>query len=291
MSEIGLYGYQEEVVQRALQGENIIIWLPTGGGKTRAAVYVAKRHLETRFKAKVAVLVNKVHLVDQHYHKEFNPHLGSDFKLASISGVCDEKDFFGSFVKDCALVICTAQILENALSNTEDDKHVELTDFTLLVFDECHHTNKESVYNKIMRRYVEKRLKGEQRLPQILGLTASPGTGGAKTLEGAVKHVLQICANLDSAIVSAEIHAPEVKKKVPRPRKRFDIVDQRFEDPFRDHLRWMMQQIHEYMDLGPDSQLREMGTQDYEGDVVTLEKQGVKEKNRLLAQCALHLRR
>lgn len=61
MADFGLYAYQEEVVQRPLQGENIIIWLPTGGGKTRAAVYVAKKHLETTTNAKVVVLVNKVH--------------------------------------------------------------------------------------------------------------------------------------------------------------------------------------------------------------------------------------
>lgn len=61
MAEFKLYAYQEEVVQQALRGENTIIWLPTGGGKTRAAVYVAKRHLETTPKAKVVVLVNKVH--------------------------------------------------------------------------------------------------------------------------------------------------------------------------------------------------------------------------------------
>lgn len=47
-------------MQKALKGDNSIIWLPTGGGKTRAAVYVAKKHLETRLNAKVAVLVNKV---------------------------------------------------------------------------------------------------------------------------------------------------------------------------------------------------------------------------------------
>ena len=58
--EISLRSYQKEVVQVALGGENSIIWLPTGGGKTRAAVYVAKRHLETHPDAKVAVLVNKV---------------------------------------------------------------------------------------------------------------------------------------------------------------------------------------------------------------------------------------
>lgn len=61
MADFGLYAYQEEVVERALQGENIIIWLPTGGGKTRAAVYAAKRHLETTTNAKVVVLVNMVH--------------------------------------------------------------------------------------------------------------------------------------------------------------------------------------------------------------------------------------
>lgn len=138
-----------------------------------------------------------------------------------------------------------------------------LTDITLLIIDECHHTNKESVYNQIMRCYVEKKLKGERPLPQILGLTASPGAGGARILQRAVEHVLQvrilpnvsftqdcrlssdppqlfsspplllllsrhqICANLDSAIVSTKNYVPELNDKVPRPIKRFDIVDQR----------------------------------------------------------------
>lgn len=60
MADLGLYAYQEEVVRRALLGENIIIWLPTGSGKTRAAVYVAKRHLESTANAKVLVLVSTV---------------------------------------------------------------------------------------------------------------------------------------------------------------------------------------------------------------------------------------
>ena len=71
-----------------------------------------------------------------------------------------------------------------------------LTDITLLIIDECHHTHKDSVYNKVMECYVEKKLKGERPLPQILGLTASPGTGGAKVLETAVEHVLQVRISL-----------------------------------------------------------------------------------------------
>lgn len=52
--------YQWEVIMPALEGKNIIVWLPTGAGKTRAAAYVAKRHLETVDGAKVVVLVNRV---------------------------------------------------------------------------------------------------------------------------------------------------------------------------------------------------------------------------------------
>ncbi|XP_020488255.2 probable ATP-dependent RNA helicase DHX58 [Labrus bergylta] len=290
MAHIELYGYQEEVVERALQGENIIIWLPTGGGKTRAAVYVAKKHLETKPKAKVLVLANKVHLVDQHYKKEFKPHLGNGYTLVPVSGESQEKDFFGKVVARSDVVICTAQILYNALINMEETKHVELSDITLLIIDECHHTNSDHVYNQIMACYVEKKLKGEQQLPQILGLTASPGTGGEKILYRAVDHVLQICANLDSAIVSTKDCMPELKKKVPRPVKRFNIVDKRPEDPFGDHLKMMMQQIHEFMIIPQDFPLRQCGTQEYEMDVVLLEQRGVKDNNRMLARCALHLR-
>lgn len=53
-----------EVARPALDGENIIICLPTGRGKTRVAVYVAKKHLDRRNAegqtGKVVVLVNKV---------------------------------------------------------------------------------------------------------------------------------------------------------------------------------------------------------------------------------------
>lgn len=53
-----------DVARPALEGKNIIICLPTGSGKTRVAVYVAKKHLDSRKAAaqpaKVVVLVNKV---------------------------------------------------------------------------------------------------------------------------------------------------------------------------------------------------------------------------------------
>ncbi|XP_033715967.1 interferon-induced helicase C domain-containing protein 1 isoform X2 [Tursiops truncatus] len=61
--EMHLRPYQLEVAQPALEGKNIIICLPTGSGKTRVAVYIAKDHLDKKKKAselgKVIVLVNK----------------------------------------------------------------------------------------------------------------------------------------------------------------------------------------------------------------------------------------
>lgn len=68
-----------------------------------------------------------MHLVDQHYNKEFKPHLGRDYKVVPISGECEEKDFFGKVVQDSDMIICTAQILYNAMTNAEETKHVELS--------------------------------------------------------------------------------------------------------------------------------------------------------------------
>lgn len=69
----------------------------------------------------------QVHLVDQHHNKEFQPHLSPAYKVVPISGESEERDFFGHVLKDADVVICTAQILYNAMINTEDAKHVELS--------------------------------------------------------------------------------------------------------------------------------------------------------------------
>lgn len=75
----------------------------------------------------VVAAVAQVHLVEQHYKNEFKPHLGRDYDLVSVSGDSEEKDFFGRVVQDADVVICTAQILHNAMIATEETKHVELS--------------------------------------------------------------------------------------------------------------------------------------------------------------------
>ncbi|NXK16004.1 DHX58 helicase, partial [Arenaria interpres] len=284
-----LRGYQREAVAPALRGRNSIVWLPTGAGKTRAAVHVCRQHLESRRGGRVAVLVNKVHLVDQHAKKEFHV-LQKDFRVTAISGDTSQKSFFAIMVKESDVVICTAQILQNALASGDEDTRVELTDFSLLVIDECHHTHKEAVYNKIMLNYLQRKLSGQQDLPQILGLTASPGTGGATSFEGAVEHILQICANLDTEkITSAQEELQHLQSHVPQPRKQYDLCQERVQDPFGERLKKVMRQIHQYMEMPGLSQ--DFGTQVYEQRVVELEKTAAETFCRKRRVCALHLRK
>ncbi|NWY70517.1 DHX58 helicase, partial [Erithacus rubecula] len=285
-----LRGYQREAAAPALRGRNSIVWLPTGAGKTRVAVHVCRRHLESRRGRKVAVLVNKVHLVDQHTEKEFH-QLRDAFKVTSISGDTSHKTFFADLVKKNDVVICTAQILQNALVSMEEDMHVELTaDFSLLVIDECHHTHKDAVYNKIMLRYLQHKLGGEQNLPQILGLTASPGTGRATSFEGAVEHILQICANLDTEkITSMQDEVQHPHSCVPQPKKQYDLCQEREKDPFGEQLKKVMMQIQQFM--GEPDLPQDFGTQIYEQRIVELEKRATEMFRRKARVCALHLRK
>ena len=62
----------------------------------------------------------------------------------------------------------TPQILVDALSRTTD-RIESLTQFTLLVFDECHHTTKGHAYNKIMNFYMDEKFNQQSlNLPQVL---------------------------------------------------------------------------------------------------------------------------
>ncbi|XP_039613432.1 interferon-induced helicase C domain-containing protein 1 isoform X2 [Polypterus senegalus] len=301
--EIILRDYQKEVADPALQGKNIIICLPTGSGKTRVAVFIAKDHLDkrknTETPGKVIVLVNKVPLVEQHHKKEFGKFL-KHYKVIKVSGDSQLKISFTDAVRESDVIICTAQILENSLSRAKEEGYngVRLSDLSLIIIDECHHTNKDSVYNNIMTRYIKQKIKnnslrkkGEKEvpLPQILGLTASPGVGGAKNQQKAEEHILKICANLDaSRIMTVRTNVSELQCKVKEPYKKFAIAEERRSDPFGDVIKRIMQDIHNYCNMCPSS---DPGTQNYEQWVVQIEKKAAKEENQKERVCAEHLRK
>ncbi|KAM6348625.1 interferon-induced helicase C domain-containing protein 1 isoform 2-T2 [Alca torda] len=299
-----LRDYQMEVAKPALNGENIIICLPTGSGKTRVAVYITKDHLDKKKRAsepgKVIVLVNKVPLVEQHLRKEFNPFLKRWYQVIGLSGDSQLKISFPEVVRRNDVIISTAQILENSLLNAakEDEEGVHLSDFSLIIIDECHHTQKEGVYNNIMRRYLKEKRKNRKLAkenkplipqPQILGLTASPGVGGATSNSKAEEHILKICANLDARrIMTVKEHASQLKNQVKEPYKKTVIADDKRRDPFRERITEIMSEIQNYCQLYPKS---EFGTQPYEQWVIREEKKAAKEEKRKERVCAEHLKK
>lgn len=281
--------YQWEVILPALEGKNIIIWLPTGAGKTRAAAFVAKRHLETVDRGKVVVLVNRVHLVNQHA-EEFRHMLDKQWTVTTLSGDMGSRAGFGLLARSHDLLICTAELLHLALKSSEEDEHVELTEFSLIVVDECHHTHKDTIYNTILSRYLEHKLKKAKPLPQVLGLTASPGTGGATKLQGAIDHILQLCANLDTwRIMSPKNCYSQLLEHNPKPCKQYDLCQRRTQDPFGDLLKKLMKQIHQQLEM-PDLK-QQFGTQMYEQQVVQLSKDAAEAGLQEQRVYALHLRR
>ncbi|WAR22433.1 DHX58-like protein [Mya arenaria] len=81
------------------------------------------------------------------------------------------------------------QILVNAL---KANKIKSLSKFSLIVFDECHHSNKQHMYNQIMARYLDLKLREKDELPQIVGLTASLGVGGKTEWGQGVDHMKKL---------------------------------------------------------------------------------------------------
>nr|XP_054526857.1 ATP-dependent RNA helicase DHX58 isoform X3 [Pan troglodytes] len=235
------------------------------------------------------ILHPQVHLVTQH-GEEFRRMLDGRWTMTTLSGDMGPRAGFGHLARCHDLLICTAELLQMALTSPEEEEHVELTAFSLIVVDECHHTHKDTVYNVIMSQYLELKLQRAQPLPQVLGLTASPGTGGASKLDGAINHVLQLCANLDTwCIMSPQNCCPQLQEHSQQPCKQYNLCHRRSQDPFGDLLKKLMDQIHDHLEMPELS--RNFGTQMYEQQVVKLSEAAALAGLQEQRVYALHLRR
>ena len=63
------------------------------------------------------------------------------------------------------IFVLTPQILVDAL--TANEAQIEMSTFSLLIFDECHHADKGHPYNKVMALYLDKKLEPGSILPQV----------------------------------------------------------------------------------------------------------------------------
>ncbi|XP_070545817.1 antiviral innate immune response receptor RIG-I-like [Ptychodera flava] len=303
-----LRNYQMELVEPALEGRNTIICAPTGSGKTITALYIMQRHLVKGFTAnrphRIVFLVNQKPLVEQQGNVFEEYLIPMNYRVIQLTGDTATIPMAEVVEEGYDVMVLTAQILVNAL---KDNIISSLSVFTMLIFDECHHTQKLEPYNDIMARYRDMKIDHpKQPRPQIIGLTASLGVGKSKTQQLAMEHILKICANLDADNISTVVkNKNELQRYAPVPDEALLSVQGRVEDPFFKIVSEIMLKIETDMlssegtdaidpkVLKPPS---ERGTQSYEHWVVNLGKQSIvvltdDKIGRMFTTCTDHLRK
>ncbi|XP_071805132.1 antiviral innate immune response receptor RIG-I-like isoform X1 [Asterias amurensis] len=251
-----LYDDQLELAEDAVRGKNTVLVAPTGSGKTHVAAYIIHDHFISQrpkpIRDRCALfLVTTVNLVDQQKNKLRELLLPMDFfSVIGLFGASEstlQKEMTSKNV-----IVLTAQLLENALD------YIPLDRFSLLVFDECHLCQKDHAYNTIMARYLNEKQSGNTNLPQIIGMTASLGTGKAGHQHQADQHTIQICANMDAQSISMVTrHTEQLKNRVNIPKEVEPIeVNCRQVNPFADKIKEIMKKVEELLLESPSSAIR-----------------------------------
>lgn len=216
--------YQIDLFNRALE-RNTITVLETGAGKTLVAVMLIKemvsrqrcrKELDPEAPHKVVIfLVNIVPLVFQQGElvKACIPYkvellcgeMNVDFwKIAQWRDRIDSND----------VLVMTAQIFLNMLRHA----FISLDEVSLLVFDECHHTQKSHPYNMIMQEFYHRlppvTKENPFARPKIFGMTASP-LGSRIGAISAAGHLEQA---LDSYIFTINSYE-ELRNSVNKPKE------------------------------------------------------------------------
>ncbi|MBR9680903.1 MAG: DEAD/DEAH box helicase [Candidatus Altiarchaeota archaeon] len=166
--------YQEKILSVAAKGNTLVV-LPTGLGKTLIAIMLG---LVRQKDGRILIMSPTKPLVEQHAKTiEEVCGIGPQVITGSIP--------FEKRVKlwDAEWIVATPQTVEKDIM-----RGVDISDFSLVVFDEAHWATGDYAYVHVARYYVEK-----AKNPLILGLTASPGANSEKIQEVmsnlSIKHI------------------------------------------------------------------------------------------------------
>ena len=175
--------YQVQLAETSLQ-ESTLVALPTGGGKTIISVLVAAEMRKQHPDEPILFLAPKQSLVTQ--QKElFQDLISEDDELfAELTGdVTPTNRSYIYHEGDAEYFFATPQVIENDIL----DSTLDVSQFSFIVFDECHRGTGDYAYTFIGEEYQEYRPDG-----LTLGLSASPGTSEDKILIFAIQWYSQI---------------------------------------------------------------------------------------------------
>ncbi|MBN2421528.1 DEAD/DEAH box helicase family protein [Candidatus Woesearchaeota archaeon] len=169
--------YQETIFSKTT-AKNTLVVLPTGLGKTALAMMLAKHRLEIYPESKILMIAPTKPLVEQHCNT-FKKHFENDESEFTIFTGETSPVKREELWKNSKIIFSTPQGLENDIIS---DK-INLSDVSLIVFDEAHRAVGDYAYSFIAQQYHKK-----SKYPRILGLTASPGSEMEK--------ISEVCRNL-----------------------------------------------------------------------------------------------
>ena len=265
---ITLRSYQEELALPGLQGSNYILVAPTGTGKTLVSGQIIMHHLNKMLqqgrKGKVAFVTPTRQLTSQQKKKlqEYIPGI----RAVDITGASGKSMHPLVQSSGVDVIVCTAGKLRRELKT----KAIEITDFSLIVADECHHAGRHSNYSDIMEFLVRLKLTGKPvQLPQVVGMTASPGAGKGKTMATALDHQLFLCGTLNATagITAVQQNIKELESVRNEPRSYLEVQDERSpNDPFVLHVKSAMKALEHFIG---DIPCLEKGSSKYIGWLVS----------------------
>ena len=188
--------YQHELAAPGIRGENYILIAPTGSGKTVVSALIISDHLQKHQlqpACHVVFVVNTKPLADQ--QKKQLDGLIPAAKVQVYTGD-NPGTIAGSIKENNHVSVCTAGKLKDEIQNGR----VKFNEISLMVFDECHHAQKGHPYARLMGYYLDHLEKGNSDLPQIIGMTASPGAGDNPNFDKrkTIDHLLHLAATLNA---------------------------------------------------------------------------------------------
>ncbi len=161
--------YQIEIIKSVYTGNNTLVVLPTGLGKTLIAIFSIAKALHEGKKA--IILAPTKPLSEQHYNSlsgllNIDPSL-----IILLTGKTSSKKR-KEMLETAKVVAATPQTIANDLRSG----NISLGDFGVVVFDECHRAVGRYAYTYVAN---ECKVRG---VP-VIGLTASPGSNRKRISE------------------------------------------------------------------------------------------------------------
>ncbi len=159
--------YQANLAKACLKSSTLVV-LPTGMGKTVVALRVIAEVLRRR-KGKVLFLAPTKPLVEQHSSFVRENLLGK--RVACLTGEVDPSEREVCWIEN-DVIVSTPQVIANDLRY----ERINLREVSLIIFDEAHRAVGNYAYVDVASEY-----QNPGRL--VMGMTASPGSSGARINE------------------------------------------------------------------------------------------------------------